>query len=237
MRTAQFCIVTRSLASHTHEQAVTDAFGHLVVMLRSEFDDVATSAAQSIAALSASSRVRESLGRCASEEDAARQQLLLQRPAGGPSSPLSAAAAAPVLGLFEALCARAVSPAASPECRTVCALALAKCALDAPCARVLFRMGAPWVLLDALVHVRIAAPISALRRECVRAVLHIASALDAEARAALRASVGLRGPGPAESAGTLVERLTRPPFNGDVGEFNALASALHALLQGAAGTS
>ena len=212
-----------------HRQTVVDAFGHLVVMLVSEFDDVASSAAQSIAALSASARVRESLGRCAMDEAAALQKLQA-------SSPMPAS---PVLGLFKALTSRAVSATASAESRTVCALTLAKCALDAPCARVLFHMGAPWVLLDALVRVPVAAPLAALRRECVRAVLHVANALDDGARAALRAS------GPADpsgapiagaaTAGVLALRLTQPPLNADVGEFNALASALLSLLQAAGG--
>jgi hypothetical protein len=221
--------------STPHAQTITDAFGHLVVMLRSEFDDVASSAAQSIAALSASARVREALGRCAAEEDAAAaarlQAAAAAAAAGGPTP-------APVLGLFEALTSRAVNPAASPESRTVCALALAKCALDVACARALFRMGAPWVLLDALTRVPIAAPLSALRRESLRAVLHIVSALDEDARTAVRASVGLVSPAGSlapESAGVLVERLTRPPFSGDVGEFNALAATLLGLLQGPGG--
>lgn len=202
-------------------------------MLRSEFDDVASSAAQSIAALSASARVREALGRCAAEEDAAAAARPQGAAAGGPTP-----APAPVLGLFEALTSRAVNPAASPESRTVCALALAKCALDAACARALFRMGAPWVLLDALTRVPIAAPLSALRRESLRAVLHIVSALDDDARGAVRASVGLVGPAGGlapESAGLLAERLTRPPFSGDVGEFNTLAAALLGLFQGSGG--
>ena len=38
--------------------------------------------------------------------------------------------ASPVLGLFKALTSRAVSATASAESRTVCALTLAKCALD-----------------------------------------------------------------------------------------------------------
>jgi hypothetical protein len=215
------------LAPAFSSQAVVEAFSNLVVMVGSEFEDVAVPAAQSVAALSVSSRVRAALGASASEalkaDILARQQQRQQQ--GGSSSaltgPAAAAAAAaaasvrpPALRLFETLLGRACSVYASPESRTICAIALAKFASDAQCASVLLAMGAPSHLLTAVASVQICAPLSALRRECLRAVAAICKSEDA-ARAANAAGCD-----------AFALRLTQPPYNGDQGEFNALAADL-----------
>jgi hypothetical protein len=184
-----------------------------VVMLGSEFEDVAVPAAQSVAALSVSSRVRAALGASAAEALKADAASRL-RSSSGTVSPTTAATRPPSLRLFEILLGRIRSVFASPESRTVCAIALAKFASDPACASVLLSMGAPLDLLNTLGSVTICAPLSALRRECARAVAAIVKSEDA-ARAAN-----------ALGCDRFALRLTQPPYNSDLGEFNAITADL-----------
>jgi hypothetical protein len=145
---------------------VVDALTTLTTMLASEYDDVACPAAQSIAALCVSKRVRKALG--------LRAVAALEKGSGADQT------AQPVLQLFENLMARACNPYLSIESRTSCAIALSELAKDSNCARALFRTQLPARLLAAVLHVPQCAAGAAFRRQAIEAV-HSSMKADADA--------------------------------------------------------
>lgn len=147
---------------------VVDAFTTLSAMLASEFDDVACPAAQSIAALCSSKRVRRALAlRLSAALDAATAHTPTS--ASGMATP-PAPAPAPVLALCEQLLVRCANPYASIESRTASVIALQQLCKDRECARSLFRMHLPARLLTAVLYMPQCAAGAAFRRAAIQAV-------------------------------------------------------------------
>ncbi len=220
-------------SAYADNAAIVEAFATLLTMLRSDFDDVATPGAQSIAALSISKRVRAALAArllpllAASASGAAGISLpspsaSSPTPASAPSPTASSPAevqtlAAPVLHMMQALLDRACngSGTASIESRTACALALANLAREPSCATALAHVAAVPRLLDAAGLVQPSAASAALRRECVRACAVVVASSPDNAAVAARMDVHKRA-----------SVLTKPPYKGFDLAFDRLVAAV-----------
>ena len=168
-------------------QAVVTACVSLVGALRSAYDDVCAPAAQSLALLASSPRVRDTLGASLAAYFAAQRAGVPTPLAAAVSVAAGAAAAAPAaaaavdaagkqaLGLLRALVQRAVdAPGTSLECRTAAAVALAQLSRNCSVSEALLRDAAPVALLDAAAAAVVGAEGAALRRQLVRAALFVA---------------------------------------------------------------
>lgn len=186
--------------------AIVESFASLNTMLTSEFDDIACPAAQSIASLTVSRRIRAALGAkaVAGLENAAHatssaSSLPMQSPSAATrqtstSSVASSATAVDrtdgqtVLTLLRSLLVRAISVAYSVESRTGSAIAVANLSQDPQCAEAFAFFKAPAAMLTALASVPITAQTAALRRELITAVWRIVNTSPATVDGCIRDS-------------------------------------------------
>jgi len=190
--------------------AIVGACVSLAAALASAYDDVCAPAAQSLALLAASPRVRDALG-------VALAACLAAPAAGAEHGGLQA------LELLGGLVARAADPARSSlECRTAAAVALSQLTRNAAVADALLVLRSPLpALLDAAAAAEVCASGACLRRQLLRTVLHVVSAQPGPARlaAAQLFDVARRA-----------DALARAPHAGADARFDHIASKLVARL-------
>lgn len=191
------------------EPTVVCAFVNLATMLSSEYNDVSAPAAQAIASLACTTRVRNALGKkCYAESTAVEV------------TPDERLAATAVKTLFGALLQKIRNPYASIEARTAAAIAIALLARDISCGDALMRFHAPQILLDTAHSVIPSASAAALRRECLHAVWALIATSVPHAVDAIQADCLLR-----------ITVLAGVPFSGVDPSFDTFAIMIKSRLE------
>jgi hypothetical protein len=241
--------------------SVVGALGSLLDMLKSDFEDVCTPASQSVSLLSGSARVRNALGSVLRDYLAIHRSknfglssspFLGNNGAAASSSSAAAAGVSPnteadgllAISLLGSLVNRATDSdavkAASIECRTNCAFALANFSRDLYVADALMMFQTPKVLIEAAAVTPLCARNACLRRQLLRAMWHSISSSPRHARLAINnlhcielveaaannpATKGLE-PGFDALAAKILERLHHEKLHGEAGKHAAGASSV-----------
>jgi hypothetical protein len=193
---------TSASAPVTSDEAhsIVDALNNMATMLASEFDDICTPAAQSIASLTVSRRIRATLGarallsvgdraRSASggtsasalppQAGLARQQSNSTVASSASSAGLSSVEksdATIVVQILKNLVTKASAASASIECRTACMIALDNLVKDPSCVESLNSFHAPLMILGCFYQLPISAQTAAFRRAAACATDKLISA-------------------------------------------------------------